>query len=355
MYYFRSDLKKKKPVNIDVPHKKRMMCLNESSLNPFSVLRNEFINSLENVPLNRYFNEITKSFRKKLSEYSKVPENCLVYGNGADEMLYYLFNAVRENNYSFAVSLSPSYFDYKSYSAAVGLGIKFLHLDENYDFNTDKFLELGNSSDCKLFILCNPNNPTGNLLNKDKISNIIEKTDRLVLIDETYFEFSGVTFKDLIFKHRNLVIIRSFSKAFSAAGLRFGYLISNPENIRELEKVMTIFHLNLMTQAFVTKILENKEIFMEHNKKVIEYRRNVYRELSKFPQILVKNSDTNFLVFTAGEKTSDLFNYLAENEIALRSVGAHPLLKDHLRVTISSEEDNKYFLKKVKEFFNPDY
>jgi histidinol-phosphate aminotransferase len=351
MSYFRSDLKNKGTVTINVPFRKRMMCLNESTLNPFRHLRKEFIEDLQNVPLNRYFNNVTDKLRTSLSQYAGVPENCLIFGNGADEMLYYLFNAVRENNDSYAVSLSPSYFDYKSYSSAVGLGIKFLNLNSDYDFDLDNYLKLTNSAGCVLSILCNPNNPTGNLLDADKILKIIEESNVLILIDETYFEFSGVTYKDLISDHNNLIIIRSFSKAFSAAGLRFGYLISNPENIQGIKKVMTIFNLNLMTQAFVATMLANKSLFLDHNRKVLKYRDYLFNEMKKIPPLTVKNTATNFLLFTAGEFTGKLFTYLTDHDISLRPLGAHPLLKDYLRVTVSSVEDNDYFLSELRNFF----
>jgi histidinol-phosphate aminotransferase len=351
MYYFRSDLKQKKPVNINVPSKKLKMGLNESSLNPMEVIQTEFLQEMQHVPLNRYFNDITQKLRKQLAEYAGVTENQLAFGNGADEMLYYVFNAVRENNNSYAVSLAPSYFDYRSYSGAVGLGIKFLSLQPDFDFSVDDFLQLADSPDCKLVILCNPNNPTGNLLNDAKIIQILEKSKQLVLIDETYFEFSGKTFAAMINKYPNLIIVRSFSKAFSAAGLRFGYVISNSENIRELEKVMTIFHLNLMTQTLISTILDNKEIFLDHNKKVIAQKQIVFNELNSIPNMLIHPSSTNFLTFSLGNRTEDLFNFISENDIAIRPVWHHPVLKEHVRVTISGDKaENQLFLEKVREF-----
>ena len=350
MYYFRNDLEQKKPVNINVPHKKIKMGLNESTLNPFEKLGDKFIEKFRSVPLNRYFNDVTKELKMKLADYTGVPPECLTFGNGADEMLYYIFTAVRENNNSFAVSLAPSYFDYKSYTGAVGMGIKFLSLQPDFDFSVNEYLKFSDSKDCTLAILCNPNNPTGNLLNDKKITKVIENSSRLVLIDETYFEFSGKTFADTIEKYPNLVIVRSFSKAFSAAGLRFGYIISRPENIRELEKVMTIFHLNLVTQAFVVSILENKEIFLEHNRKIIESRESLYKELAEIPGISVHNTATNFLIFSIGERTEELFNFTSENNIAIRPVWHHPVLRNYVRVTISSKENNAVFLERVKEF-----
>ena len=352
MYFFRKDLKIKKPVNINVPSRKVKMGLNESSLNPLKTIQEQFLVKMKNVPLNRYFNEITAELKAKLAAYSGVSQEQLAFGNGADEMLYYLFTAVRENSNSFAVSLAPSYFDYRSYCGAVGLGIKFLSLQPDFDFSVNEILELSDSENCKLVILCNPNNPTGNLLDKNKIVQIIEANkNRLVMIDETYFEFSGITFADQIAHFPNLIIVRSFSKAFSIAGLRFGYMISNSNNIKELEKVMTIFHLNLMTQTFVATILDNKEIFLDHNKKVIEQKKMVFDELNDINGIIVHPSATNFLTFSYGSKSKDLFNFMGENDIAIRPVWHHPVLKEHLRVSISgNESENRLFLEKIKEF-----
>ncbi len=352
MYLFRSDLQQKKPVNIDVPQKKLKLGLNESSLNPLQIIRKEFLRKMEEVELNRYFSDISRQLRSQLAEYAGVSEDCLVMGNGADEMLYYIFTAVRENNDSFAVSLAPSYFDYRSYSGAVGLGIKFQSLLPDFNFDVEEYVELSDSLNCKLVILCNPNNPTGNLLQDEKILQVLkENRNRLVLIDETYFEFSGKTFVDKIEEFSNLIIVRSFSKAFSAAGLRFGYAVSNPQNICELEKVMTIFHLNLMTQTFVSAILESKDIFLKHNEKVIAQRELVFNELSILPGITVHPSATNFLTFSLGSKTEELFDFLSENDIAIRPVWHHPVLKEHVRVTISGEEnENRLFLEKVREF-----
>ncbi len=350
MNYFREDLKNKKPVNITVPNKNIKMGLNESSLNPFEVVKDEFIKKMKNVPINRYFNDITNRLKEQLAEYTNVAPECLVFGNGADEMLYYLFNSVRNDNNSFAVSLAPTYFDYKSYSVAVGLGIKFLSLNHHFDFSVEEYLRLCDDENCKLAILCNPNNPTGNLLNEEKIIEILEKSKQLVLIDETYFEFSGKTFADRIYKYPNLIIVRSFSKSFSAAGLRFGYIISHPDNIKELEKVMTIFHLNLMTQTMISTMLDNKDIFLEHNKKIIQNKEDVFQKLSAINGISVHPSATNFLTFSAGNRTEDLFNFLSKNDIAIRPVWHHPVLAKHVRVTISNAGHNAAFIENVNKF-----
>jgi histidinol-phosphate aminotransferase len=350
MSYFRLDLVSKKQAFVDVPHKKTMMCLNESTLNPFLEIKNELLKKLESLPLNRYFNDITGELEKKLADYAGVRQDMIVFGNGADDILYSIFLAVRDNNDSFAVSVAPSYFDYKSYSGAVGLNIKFLSLQPDFDFSKEDYLTLCNHPNCKLAILCQPNNPTGNLFDMDKLLAIIKSLPCLVLVDETYFEFSGKTFVSYLEKLPNLIIVRSFSKAFSVAGLRFGYAISSPENIYELKKVFTAFHVSLLTQAFAVTILENKDRFLQHTVHVIQLKNTLYAEMKRLPDCIVHNTSTNFIIFSTGKKTLDLYHYLSEQDIAVRNVGAHPILENYLRVSIGTEDEISLFLDKVKTF-----
>ncbi|MGC9361789.1 MAG: pyridoxal phosphate-dependent aminotransferase [Candidatus Syntrophosphaera sp.] len=348
---FRSDLADKKPSVISVPTGRHMMCLNESSLDPYQAIKESFLKRMEKIHLNRYLSPVTDELHLKLADYAGTrPEN-VVWANGADDILYHVFLAVRENADSFAVSLAPSYFDYGTFCAMVGLKIKYLALNEDFSFDTDEYLRLASHPDCRLAILCNPNNPTGNLFDMGQLRQIVEGLrDKLVLIDETYHEFSGATFVGELEKHPNLMLARSFSKAFSGAGLRFGYAISSEENIHELKKVLTTFHTSILNQAFALSILENAGIFREQVQNVASMREEMYRGISSLPGFTVHPSQTNFLAFSAGERTGRLFEFLKQKGVAVRDVGSHPLLSGHLRVTISSGEDNRAFLDALKEF-----
>jgi len=354
MYRFRKDLEAKKAVEINVPHKKVMMCLNESTLNPLEAVKDQLLENLKSVPLNRYFNDITPKLKSKLADYigNGIKPTQILFGNGADEMLYYIFTSVRESVRSYAVSLAPSYFDYKSYCDAVGLGFEPIELNKDFNFSVEDYLEKLNHPNCKLGILCNPNNPTGNLIPDKKIVHILENTDKLVLLDETYFEFSGITFADVLHKYPNLVIVRSFSKAFSVAGLRFGYLITSEENAIEIGKVMTAFHSSLMIQTFAYTILENKDIFLEHTQNVKEIRNKLYLWMLAQDYITVYPSHTNFLIFTIGDSTPELFNYLSDNDIALRPVWGHPLLKNHIRISIGTQAEVELFMQLFLKFID---
>lgn len=353
MNLFRKDLDTQdQPSDLGVAQKANMMCLNESTLDPFETIGDKVVEKLKSVPLNRYFNPVTKQLRESLAEYvgQGITPRQLLFGNGADEMLYATFVAVRNEPGDFAVSFAPSYFDYKTYANAVGLELKTVLLNPGFDFSVNDYLKALDHPQCKLAILCNPNNPTGNLFDESMLHEIIRNCRCPVLLDETYYEFSKKTFLSYIEKYSNLLIVRSFSKAFSAAGLRFGYIISNEENISRLKKVMTIFHSSMMIKSFAYTILQNRKVFLDHVEEVLRLKEELYDGMRGIEGITVHPSATNFLLFTNGEKTSALFEYLLKNEVAVRNVGGLPLLKNHLRVTIGTSAQNRLFLKLLRDF-----
>lgn len=352
---FRTDLIDKQPPLVSVPLRKRMMCLNESCLDPYQAIKEQFLSRMESIHLNRYLSPITDELHQKLATYigCGIKKENVIWGNGADDMLYHIFLSVRDTPESFAVSLAPSYFDYKTFCDAVGLKIKFIDLEPDFSFDTEQYLQLASHPDCKLAILCNPNNPTGNLLPADQLRHIVDSLpDKLVLIDETYYEFSDTTMVGELDKHPNLILTRSFSKAFSGAGLRFGYAISSPENIRSLSKVLTTFHTSILNQAFALTILENVPLFCSQVLAVIQMREEMFSRLSSIPGLTVYPSSTNFLTLTLGERTPALFSYLKDNDIALRDVGAHPRLHNCLRATLSCKEDNEALITAITAFIN---
>jgi len=352
MHRFRSDLADRQVAHITVPLKQRMMCLNESALDPFQAVREAFLERMASVSLNRYFSPVTQELAAALADYAGhgISPQQLVWGNGADDMLYSTFIAVREDDRSFAVALSPSYFDYKRYANAVGLEVRFVPLNEQFDFDLDAYLALLAHPHCRLAIVCQPNNPTGNLFDEEKIVAILRATNKPVLVDETYFEFSGRTLAGRLDEFANLLIVRSFSKSFSAAGLRFGYTLGRQENIDQLRKVMTFFHSSILIQTLALTMLEHRELFLAHNRQICAARDALYAELRAVPGLRVWPSSTNFLLFSVGAPTPTLHQHLQDCDIAVRDVGAHPLLANCLRVTVSSAEDNAAFVSTVREF-----
>ncbi|MCD4829116.1 MAG: histidinol-phosphate aminotransferase family protein [Candidatus Cloacimonetes bacterium] len=354
MHRFRSDLKDRKVAHITVPLKRRMMCLNESVLDPYQSVREAFLLRMDQVHLNRYFSEVSVELAQELADYvgHGVTPDMVVWGNGADDMLYHVFMAVRENDRSFLAAMSPSYFDYKCYANAVGLQARFVPLDEHFDFDLAAYLALAADPDCKLCVVCQPNNPTGNLFDEEKILAILRGTTKPVLVDEAYFEFAGQTLVSKLDEFPNLMVVRSFSKSFSAAGLRFGYLVSQRENTDQVRKVMTFFHSSIFIQTLALTMLEHRAVFIEHTRRVCEMRDELLAAMCQIPGLRVWPSHTNFLLFSAGDCSAALHLHLQDCGIAVRDVGAHPRLAECLRVTVTSEDDNRVFLKSMRTFLD---
>jgi len=352
MNIFREDLSARPEIKVTVSVKKHMMCLNESELNPLQALWQELQLAISNTPLNRYIHTVTAELKAELAAYvgHGVTGAQILFGNGVDEMLYFLFTSVRETPQSHALSIAPSYFDYQTYSGSVGLNMRFLDLSPDFNFSVTEYLEMLADPHCKLGIICNPNNPTGNLFPDKKIINILQNTEKPIIIDETYFEFSERTFADMIAEFPHIIITRSFSKSFSAAGLRFGYIVSSPQNITYLNRVIPVFNCSILAQTIALTLLKHREVFLENNKRIIEAKDDMLKVMQQYPQVTVYPSYTNFLIFSLGKQTPAFYEYLAQNDISVRPVWGHPLLADHLRVTVCNKATNNMFLQALGSF-----
>jgi histidinol-phosphate aminotransferase len=349
--FSREDLLNLKPNIVNVPQRKIMLCLNESPFDPMDSLRDSVQKNLSRIQINRYYSPLTDELYEALADYCKVNKDQLALGNGADELLYYAFTASNTKAESELVHPSPSYFDYTTYSKAVGMTPCPIDFEDGFSLDPLKFLKALSSPKAKLAIICNPNNPTGNLLDPSLIEYIISNTDKPIIIDEAYYEFSGVTFIDKLNKYKNLLVLRSFSKGFFGAGLRFGYAAGNKDVIYELRKVMTAFNLSRYTEAIALSFLENFDWFFERINHLKHQRDFVFSELKKFENITPLPSSANFITFRSEGCKDDLFNHLKDSEIAIRDVSGHRLLTDCLRVTTGLTEENSAFLSAVSDYF----
>jgi len=351
MHFFREGLQSLKPNIINVPHKTTMLCLNESPFNPMEDLKEEIFRNLAQLHVNRYYSDITEHLKDKLAQYVGVEPDNILMGNGADELLYYLFVAARSSDDDRLLCPAPSYFDYITYSKAVGLNVETVDLDRSFNLNTTAFIEKLRQPQNVCAIICNPNNPTGNMLRSDDIISVIQSTDKPVLIDEAYFEFSNTTLVNMLESFPNLLILRSFSKGFFAAGLRFGYMIGNKDIIYELKKVMTAFNLSLVTQNIATTFLDNLNYFTDRIN-ILKENRNYLRDgLRSFDELTVYDSHTNFITVNAGEHKERFFDFITDSDIAIRDVSAHSLLKDSLRISVGTVDECDLFLRRSKSYF----
>jgi len=196
----------------------------------------------------------------RIARYAGVEKDQVMITNGSDQGIDIVFRAFTKEGDRVIVP-SPSFAMYYQSAEIVGNEILMPEYAEDLSFPTDEVLELMNET-IKLVVLCNPNNPTGTLISSGDVEEILEKAfryDIVVYIDEAYFEFSGVSAVNLIEKYPNLVITRTFSKAFGLGSLRIGYVLSQKANLEEMTKVRGPYDINMAAVVAAKAALEDLE------------------------------------------------------------------------------------------------
>jgi histidinol-phosphate aminotransferase len=223
-------------------------------------------------------------------------------------------------------------------------------LNKDFSFNVTAITGmLKEPNRVKAVILASPNNPTGTVLELEEIETIVGNTTAVVVLDEAYFEFYGGSAQSLLAKYENIVIFRTFSKAFSAAGIRLGYLMAQPQVVKEFNKVKLPFSVGLFQQIAGGVLLENRDWLGKHIRTVIYEREHVFTHMQKIPGIEPIPSQANFILFrSAGQPAGELYRRLYNKGVLVR-VFSSPLLKDMLRVSIGTSRENSLFLEKLKE------
>ena len=194
-----------------------------------------------------------------------------------------------------------------------------------------------------IIFIANPNAPTGNLFDPDVLRKVVEITDCLVVVDEAYYPFSDFTVIDWTKQYDNLVILRTFSKAFSLGGLRLGWMVAEPEVSRMIEKCLLPFCINKLVYATALAVLDSPNYLKKYMKAINTERERVYKALKSLYSLTVYPSKTNFILFET-DNADLLFKKLLEQKVIVRQMNDGRRLRNALRVTIGSKEENDAFL-----------
>jgi len=211
----------------------------------------------------------------------------------------------------------------------------------------------------KVFFLTNPNAPTGVAFPLSEIEATLQAIDGLLVVDEAYIDFGGESAVSLLKDYENLIVVRTFSKSYSLAGLRVGFAFASAEIIRVLDRVRDAYNLDRVAQAAALAAFEDIEYFEDCRKRVITTRESTCSGLDRFGWFTYPSA-SNFL-FTepknrAGESgadvAADLFEYLKLRRILVRYFPKHPLTCAFIRVSIGTDVEMKAFLTAVDSWLN---
>ncbi len=304
--------------------------------NPFDLppeIKEEIFEELRKTPFNRYPHITSMPLREAIAEFYELSPKNVAVGNGGDELLSYI---IRIFDGDYIVTTPPTFGMYYFYAKLNGIPVVEVPLDENFTINGDMIAE--KAKNASIVFIASPNNPTGNTQPKEEILKVLD-TGTTVVIDEAYTEFSKKSYIDLLDKYENLIILRTFSKAFSLAGARVGYLLASEEVVDALYRIKSPFSISSLTMATAKVMLRHYDLVKERVNYIIKERKRVYNEFKDYAY----PSEANFLLIRL-----DAYEFLLERGIVVRKLGGR--LEGHIRVTIGKKEENDELIKALEGF-----
>ncbi len=290
--------------------------------------------------LNRYPDPHQNGMREIVGSFLHVPKENLFFGVGSDELIDLLIRIFCSPGKDKVIIPEPTYGMYK-----VACDINDVQAVEvllRHNFQIDINAVRKNYSDSiKMIFLCSPNNPTGNLLNKEDIISLCKEFNSVIVVDEAYIDFAGSgSMINEVKNLHNLVILRTFSKAWGLAGIRLGYCIAGEEIINILFKIKAPYNINTLTRFALDTSIKNLDLKEKYIRGIIKERERLKNQLETLPDVVaVFNSDANFLLVKF--KNAKLVQQkLTEAGIIVRDRSSQPLLENCLRISIGSEEEN---------------
>lgn len=320
---------------------------NESPYNIFDYIKDDLLLGILNYQPNLYPDPMAIGLRDKLSKYTNVNSPQIICGNGSDEIISMIISTFIEDN-DVVVTHAPT-FDMYHIGTKMAKG-NLITVQDNieYQIDVDTIIDTANNHNAKMIFLCVPNNPTGYAVSKEDIIKILDNTNCIVVLDEAYYEFYGISSIDLIEKYNKIIILRTLSKAFGLAGLRVGYAISSEEIIEWIYKIKQPYNLNSISQLISEIVLDRLDIIQPLIKNIINERDLLYNSLIGIKDIKVFPSSANFLLLRTMDSCK-LNNYLVKRGILVKYYGDRPLLNNCFRISVGTKETNKLLLDTIKE------
>ncbi|MCK5153338.1 MAG: histidinol-phosphate transaminase [Spirochaetales bacterium] len=323
------------------PQNRKYIKLNTNE-NPFppSPLIEEYLKTADTDLLKLYPDPGSDKLRKTIGKYYNLPASMVFTGNGSDEVLSFCFYAFFDSNNGPLLFPEHSYSFYPVYCGFYDIPFKRIPLKPDFSISVDSYIKEKNYSG---IIFPNPNAPTGTYLQPSEIERLMRNTrkDRVVIIDEAYIDFGGESAVELVNQFDNLLIVQTFSKSRSLAGLRVGFAIGNDKLISALVTVKDSFNsypLDTLAQNAARIAMEDIDHF-EHNKaRVIETREFTINELESLNWVILPSLANFIFIKKDNIRGKDIYEKLKEKGLLVRYFG-HTGIEDFIRITIGKKED----------------
>lgn len=307
----------------------------------------------EATDLNRYPDPLQKELKKAIGNRMTLDPQRIFLGNGSDEAIDLLFRAFCEPGLDRGLICSPTYGMYQVSAGINGVDLVDVPLKQDWQPDIEQLLQVIQAYQPKLVFLCSPNNPTGNAMDRKVVEAILKAATGLVVVDEAYGDFApGKTFLNRTGQWPNLVVLRTFSKAWGMAGLRLGMAVANPETIAVLNKIKPPYNVSSLVQEVALEKVNGEGPQAQVNE-IIQERGRMQNELIQMEGVVeVLPSDANFLLVRF-EEAGRIFRQLRELGTIVRD--RRQYVADALRLTVGTPLENQVLLQQLNNLFVPDH
>lgn len=330
------------------------------SLQPYSTARDEFKGGDISVWLdanespypngvNRYPDPHQKRLKGAVSYLMGMPtESIFIGGAGSDEAIdltYRIFCVPGKDN---AIAITPSYGVYKVAAEINDIQLREVLLNEDFSLPVERLLEATNEN-TKLIWVCSPNNPTGNAFAKEDILRLADSFNGMVVVDEAYVDFSNKgSLLQSIKEHPNIIVLRTFSKAWGMAGLRAGMAFADPRVIEYFDRVKYPYNMSSLIQGeLLRRIAEGTG---NHITEIKEQANKLSKALAGNPNVRkVYPTDANFILIKVDD-ADKVYDYLISNGVIVRNRSRMPLCEGTLRITVGTPEENERVINLMADY-----
>lgn len=322
---------------------------NESPVSPPSDFVARLRDEVTEISLNRYPDREATSLRAAIARHHGVSTDQVYCANGSNEVLQSILLAYGGSDRAVCV-FEPTYALHSHIARVTGTNVLSGRRNDEFLIDLAQYDKIANENSAAggpllaLTFICSPNNPTGRLEPIETIAAILSRTSGLVVVDEAYGQFAPRSSVELLPEHRNLLVVRTFSKTWSLAALRLGYVIADPEIIEALWRVTLPYHLDAIKQIAGELAIDYGREMTVRVATIVKERERLLGALSRLP-VEVVPSDANFILFRVINKDArEVWQSLVSHSVLIRDISTVPHLDGYLRVTIGSKDENDRFL-----------
>ncbi len=324
-----------------------------SNINPMgtsALVRKTIKNQLDAIQI--YPDSESTQLRKNLQHYTKIPYSQIVVGNGATEIIYNFCQAFLSNKTPVLIPI-PTFGEYESAAKLSGAKVSFFKT-MSLEKDVDSFVSKLPNNGC--IFICNPNNPTGNLISKKTLQKIIisaNKKKTLMFIDECFIELvpdHDESIIKFIKKYNNLFILRSLTKSFALAGLRIGYGIGSKQMISVLNKIQIPWNVSGLAQQAASTALLHSFYLIKVKKMIKKESFYLINCISKLKNFQCNTTSTNFILIKTKMKSQTLQKKLLEKKILIRDCSTiRGLNNNYIRIAVKTRKENEKLIKALEK------